>query len=233
MTSPLTVCLEGTVVLWATSSLLAVLLGLLWCAGSLSSRRVLRTVSTVGIDASRGVPTSLLVTAAGVLAGRAPAPSWLPSVFPGTSDGFRLVAWVLVVALAVGSAGHLAVVFRTAYRSLGRGRIEQTRVLGLAVPLRMRIIACETAVVALPTTGTRLVHHLHNTAFAALFPVTELFGGVQDRVDSTYDMSWVAIGAAAYVVLSGAIWVGVRVLEAMLLHRPVPRLRLAPAELPT
>jgi ABC-type arginine/histidine transport system permease subunit len=59
-----------------------------------------------------------------------------------------------------------------------------------------------------------MVHHLHNTAFAALFPVVDLFGWIQQGAYETFEVTrYVAIGAAAYIVLSLLIWGGARLLE--------------------
>ena len=60
-----------------------------------------------------------------------------------------------------------------------------------------------------------MVHHLHNTAFAALFPVTDLFGFVQGLSSSTFRVfEFIALGCVVYVALSGAIWLASRALEA-------------------
>jgi ABC-type arginine/histidine transport system permease subunit len=75
----------------------------------------------------------------------------------------------------------------------------------------------ECAAVALPPTGARLVHHLHNTAFAALFPVADLFGYVEGQASATFRvLDFVLLGCLIYVILSGLTWLLVRALEAAL-----------------
>jgi ABC-type amino acid transport system permease subunit len=141
-------------------------------------------------------------------------PGWLPDPFPGTQPGAALVAWSVTVALALGSTGHFAVIFRTAYSALGAYRIEQARVLGLRPLDRLVLMARETGPTVIAPTGTRLVHHLHNTAFAALFPVADLFGWVQDRADSTFQVGrYTLVGVSTYVSLSALIWAGARAVE--------------------
>jgi ABC-type amino acid transport system permease subunit len=65
--------------------------------------------------------------------------------------------------------------------------------------------------------GPRLVHHLHNTGFAALFPVTELFGGVVEMANETFEVSQAAaFGALIYIAMSQGIWLLTRALETRL-----------------
>jgi len=139
----------------------------------------------------------------------------LPNIYPGTSDAFQHVAWGITLTLAFGSAGHLAEIFLAARSTLGQFRLEQMTVLGLSPLSRTALLMRECAAVALPPTGARLVHHLHNTAFAALFPVTDLFGFVQGLSTSTFRVfEFIALGCMIYVALSGLIWFVTRALEA-------------------
>ncbi len=207
----------GTVVLWAISGALAILLGLLMSAGSLSGHRLWRLAARAGVNFTRGVPTSLFVIAAGIGMMRLARAPELPTFYPGTPAAFQHVAWGIVFALALGSAGHLAEIFRAARLALGRYRLEQATVLGLSRLGRAALLARECAAIALPPTGARLVHHLHNTAFAALFPVTDLFGHVLAESSATFRVFYFAlVGCAIYVILAGLIWLLVRILEAAL-----------------
>jgi ABC-type amino acid transport system permease subunit len=205
----------GTVVLWILSGGLAVLLGLILAGGSLSTHSFLQLAARAGVNLTRGIPTSLFVIAAGIGMMRLGSGSELPAVFPGTPAGFQHIAWGIMVALALGSAGHLAEIFRAARAALGPYRLEQAVALGLSRLGRAALIARECAAIALPPTGTRLIHHLHNTAFAALFPVGDLFGAVQGQANATFEVFPVALlGCAIYVALSGLTWLLFRVIEA-------------------
>jgi ABC-type amino acid transport system permease subunit len=222
--------LGGTLVLWMLSAALAIGLGLVLASGSLSPRRPVRVLAQSVVNITRGVPTVLLVIVAGFGMLRIPSAGELPVVFPGTLASFQHVAWGIVVALALGSAGHLAEIFRAARAGLGEARLEQVMVLGMSRARRTRLLAREAAAIALPSTGARLVHHLHNTAFAALLPVTDLFGFIEARVNATFRVvDFLLLGCAAYMALSALIWLAVRALEAILLHRVTaqPRGRVA------
>jgi len=209
--------IAGSLVLWVSSGTLAVLIGVVLAAGSLSPHRPVRVLARVGVNLTRGIPTSLLVIAAGIGAMRLAGISGLPIVFPGTAAPFQPLAWALVLALALGSAGHLAEIFGAARSALGRARLEQAAVLGLSRPRHAAMIARECAAIALPPTGTRLIHHLHNTAFAGIFPVAELFGAIQGRASATFQVFHFALlGCAIYALLSGLTWLIFRLLEAAL-----------------
>jgi ABC-type amino acid transport system permease subunit len=204
----------GTVVLWAVSILVAVALAGLLAAGSLSRARGIRVPADIAILLTRGVPTSLLVVVFGLAAIRYPPPDWLPNPFPGTSAGMALLAWAITIALALGSTGHLAVIFRTGYLSLGSARLDQIAVLGLSPGQRTRLLVRESAAASLAPTGARLVHHLHNTGFAALFPIVDVFGWVQQGANETFEVGrYAAVGAAVYVAMSLLIWASTRMIE--------------------
>ena len=201
--------------MWASSGALAVLVGLILAAGSLSLSRSLRLLARTGVNLTRGIPTSLFVIAAGIGAMHLVSVSDLPVVFPGTTAAFQHLAWAIMLALALGSAGHLAEIFLAARSALGRPRLEQAAVLGLSPLRHAAVIARECAAIALPPTGTRLIHHLHNTAFAALFPVADLFGAIEGQASATFRIFHFALlGCAIYAVLSGLTWLLFRVLEA-------------------
>jgi ABC-type amino acid transport system permease subunit len=220
MSEGMLVPILGTVVLWTASALAAVAMAGLLAAASVSGSRLFRRPAEGVMLLTRGVPTSLLVIVAGLAAMTYPAPAWLPNPFPGTSPAMAPVAWAVTIALAFGSTGHLAVIFRTGYRSLGAARLEQLQLLGLGPVGRSRLLIRESAKASLAPTGARLVHHLHNTGFAALFPVVDLFGWIQQRSHETFDVTrYAAIGVAAYVALSLVIWAATRALEASL-HAP-------------
>jgi ABC-type arginine/histidine transport system permease subunit len=214
------VSIAGTVVLWATSGVLTILLALILAAGSLSPQPALRIAARVVVNSTRGVPTSLLVVAAGIGMMRLARAPELPVLFPGTLAAFQHVAWGIMLALALGSAGHLAEIFRAARSALGRPRLEQAQALGLSRVRRAALLARESAAIALAPVGARLVHHLHNTAFAALFPVADLFGYIHGQSTETFRvLEFAALGCALYVTLSGLTWLLVRTLEALLVPR--------------
>ena len=207
----------GTLALWVISGALAIVMGILMCAGSLSSHNWIRLVFRASVNTTRGIPTSLLVIAAGLCMLRLPNIPALPILFPGTPAAFQHVAWGVSIALALGSAGHLAEIFCAAYAALGRARLEQATVLGLSRIDQLLVLGRETAALVIPPAGARLIHHLHNTAFAALFPISELFGAIQGLVNTSFRVfQFTLIGALIYILLSGFAWFLARMAEAAL-----------------
>ena len=205
----------GTLVLWVVSGALSIAFGLILAAGSLSPQKIVHSLARSVINLTRGVPTSVLVIVAGMGMLRTSNPPLLPNLYPGTSAAFQHIAWGIALALAFGSAGHLAEIFCAARSTLGQYRLEQMAVLGMSWLSRTALLARECASVVIPPTGARLVHHLHNTAFAALFPVTDLFGFVQGLSSATFRVfEFILLGCIIYVALSGLIWLATRALEA-------------------
>jgi ABC-type amino acid transport system permease subunit len=210
----------GTLALFAVSASTAVALGLGLAAASTTGNRLVRLPARIVVNTTRGIPTVLWVIMAGVAALRLPATGGLPVVFPGTAAPFQTLAWCVAGGLAISSAGHLAEVFRGGLLAIGPVRIDQARVLGLSPVARGALLGRECAAVALPPTAARLTHHLHNTAFAALFPVTELFGYVQAGANRTFQVAeYALLGCLLYIVMTGLIWIVARWLEALLGRR--------------
>jgi ABC-type amino acid transport system permease subunit len=222
MTGNLWTAIQGTLVLWIVSGMLACLLALVLTSGALSANRLVKAASRSAVNFTRGVPTSLFVIAAGITMFRLPAAIDMPAIYPGTPDAFQHVAWGIAVALAAGSAGHLAEIFRSARAALGPARLNQATSLGLSRPRRAVLLAREAAAIALAPTGTRLVHHLHNSAFAALFPVADLFGFIQAQANATFRvLDYALLGCLVYVIMSAFVWLTFRGAEGLLVHRVV------------
>ena len=206
----------ATAVLWAFSATLAMLMALVVAAGLLSTNPVLRACARCCSLIFRGIPTSILVLFAGIASLQLGEILRIPVLFPGTASEFQHVAFAVVVALGFGSAGHLAAIFQASYQSLGRCRKEYIALLGLPLGLRLTLTVRECAEIALPPVGARLVHHLHNTAFASLFPVFDLFGVLQGNAYGSARVFYFTVGGAClYVVLSQIIWSSCRWLEAI------------------
>jgi ABC-type amino acid transport system permease subunit len=207
----------GSLVLWAVSAVLAVTFAFGLAAASASGTRAVHLIARATVNVTRGIPTVLWVIVAGIAALRLPWLGNLPVVFPGTVEPFQRVAWLVAGGLAVSSAGHLAEVFRGSLVAIGRVRVEQAQVMGLSPIAKGALLGREAAAVALPPTAARLVHHLHNTAFAAFFPVTELFGYVQAGANRTFRVgAYAALGCLLYIALSGLIWIIARAAETAL-----------------
>lgn len=207
----------ATLTLWATSAALSIVLALVLVRGINSPLRPVRWVSAAVINTTRGIPTSVLIIAAGMLALGSGARLPLPAIFVGTIAPFQHIAWAIVLGLALGSCGHLAMIFQAAYEALDTGRRDQLQLLAHHPLRKLGILLREILGVVLPPTGTRLIHHLHNTAFASLFPVADLFGLIRGQSEASAQvLLFTTVGALTYAGLSLAIWAAVQGLERAL-----------------
>lgn len=207
----------ATLTLWAASAALSIVLALVLVQGINSPLRPVRLVSVALINTTRGIPTSVLVIAAGMLAMGSGAGLPLPAIFVGTIAPFQHIAWAIVFGLALGSSGHLAMIFQAAYGALDSGRRDQLQLLAHHPLRKLGILLREVLGLVLPPTGTRLIHHLHNTAFASLFPVADLFGLIRGQSEASAQVFlFTTVGALGYAGLSLAIWAAVRGLERAL-----------------
>ena len=220
----------ATVVLWMLSSGMALGLAVVLAIGLKCGYRVPQAVSGALINVSRGVPTSLYVLLAGVAAMHLPLWPDAPAIFLGTLPMFQVVALAVCLALAFGSAGHIAVIIRSSWATLPPKTRHQFNVLDLGPATRARLALSECAPTFIPPLSARLIHHLHNTAFASLFPVAELFGVIKGAADTSARVAfYVSVGALAYIALSWTIWLSLRCLEAAL----APQLGVIGAKAPS
>src|SRR4051812_19581616 len=111
--STIALVLQGalaTIVLWAVSAIFGIALGFLLACGFASRFSLLRGISYALANLSRAIPTSFYVLATGVAAMRLP-PVTAPIFFVGTPPALQVVAFAICLALAFGSAGHIAHIF--------------------------------------------------------------------------------------------------------------------------
>lgn len=134
----------------AASLLLATVLGLLGCAGSLSGQPVVFRVARGYVDFFRVVPDVVLIF-------------WvyfcLPPIF-----GLRLSATASgVLALALGTGAFLAEVFRAGVLAVPTGQVEAALALGIPAVARWRLVVLPQAIrrmmPALVNTVTDLLKH--------------------------------------------------------------------------
>jgi ABC-type arginine/histidine transport system permease subunit len=218
--SPIAIVIHGSIaaaVLWSVSGTLALATAMVLARGLESQHRFAQAMAYGATFLSRSIPASLYVLAAGISSLR--ALSWIkvPNIFFGTVPIFQPVAFAVCLALAFSSSGHIAVIIQSSWRALPGATREQLAILDLGLFDRARLALSECAHSMLPPLSARLVHHLHNTAFAALFPVADLFGAIQGAADTSARVFlFVSLGAGAYACLSFAIWIALRAAESAL-----------------
>lgn len=197
----------ASLIIFCVSAILSIILSLLLFLFSIGSQKKLSKLSIILINIFRGIPTSLWVVFAGLTAIKFFEPAHLPLIYINTHSHFQLIAWFLVLALSVSSSGHFAEFLRSAYATLERDFQDQIQVLGFKKSQTLTIIVFElTPLVIVPFT-TRLVHHLHNTAFVSLFPIFNLFSLALSVTETTFDL-W-------FTVFSGFIYLGLSIVISL------------------
>lgn len=221
--------LYGTVMVWCVSAVLALIAGFVLAIGLENKNWFIKTATAWIVNLSRGVPTSIYVILGGLLVMKGASDISLPAIFPGTVEGFEPIAWAITFALAFGSSGHLAEIFVASYASLGRAKLEQMDSTGFSLCQKLLLIVRECACTAFPPVSTRMIHHLHNTAFASLFPIVELFGSIQTSASTSFKVFEITlVGCLMYIILSGCIWAVFRFSETALTPQKIkPGTRLA------
>ncbi len=82
----------------------------------------------------------------------------------------------------------------------------------------------EAAPAMIPPVCARLVHHLHNTAFIALFPITGIFAAMRTGViETALVLEYIAIATVLFVALGALITVCGHLLLQSLCHFPKER----------
>jgi len=162
--------------LWvvAGSLLLAIVLGLLGCLGSLTGRGVVFRVSRWYVDFFRVVPDVVLIF-------------WVYFCFP-LIFSLRLSATASgILALAVGTGAYMAEVFRAGVQAVPRGQIEAALALGIPTVERWRRII-------LPQVIRRMMPAFINT-FTDLLKHSSLLAGI-----TVGEMTYVAytVGAQTF-----------------------------------
>lgn len=199
--------ITASFLIWLSSSISSILIGLILVIAKNSEIHFIKKLSNFIIDLTRGIPTGFIVIGFGLGALRYLEFRELSSVFIGTLPSFQQMAWALVIALALGSSGHIAEIMHAAYSTLHPSLLEQTKILSLSLYSQILLIGREVLLPVLAPLGSRLVHHLHNTAFVSLFPVIDLFGYVKTQSNLSFRINeFVLLGSVIYILLSICIW---------------------------
>ena len=139
------------------------------------------------------------------------ADSWLFWFF---KDAFRCGA----LALALNTAAYTAEIFRGGMAAVPAGEIEAARALGMSRRLALRRIVWPRAFrLALPAYGNEIVLLVKGSALVSTITVLDLMGVAiefRNRTFLTYESF--ALAGAFYLVLIGAITLGLRALEKRL-----------------
>lgn len=200
--------LSGTVVtieLFLLSSVITVILAVVFALMKLSGNKIVRGVAVVYIEFFRG--TSLLVQLYWIF--------FVLPVFGITLEKF--IAGVIAVALNAGSYG--AELVKGGIESVPKGQWEAAYALSMSRSKRMlRIILPQALLIVLPAWGNLLIEVLKATALVSLIAVADLMFEAQTINQNTF-LSAQAFGAALlmyYFLARFLLTPAIRWLEATL-----------------
>jgi polar amino acid transport system permease protein len=223
------VTLRITLMAYATATVLGLIAGL----ARTSKNVAVYTVSTLYVEAVRGVPLIVLmlyvafILLPAVLALLQSLGAWgmsvgaagpLSGLFRALQDlsirSINLEARA-IVALGVGYGAYEAEVFRAGIQSIGRGQMEAARSLGMSYPQAMRYIILPQAIRrVLPPLGNDFIACLKDSSLATVLAVNELTQLGRLRRASTFRVfETFNVVTFLYLAMTLLLSAGVRVLE--------------------
>ncbi len=220
------VTIEVTVVAYAAS----LALGLLVALARLSSKRVLREVSTFYVEIIRGIPMLVLlyyivfvgapviiqfVNGIGALLGDA-------GILPRLADALsglqvREVDFTLraIIALTVGYSAFLSEIYRAGIESIGKGQTDAARAIGLTHFQSLRFVILPQAIRrVLPPLGNDFIAMLKDSSLVSVLGVADItFMGKVYAAGTFKFFETYNVVAFLYLVMTIALALAVRRVE--------------------
>ena len=198
-----------TLLFFTLSAALSLIMAVFLCLGQISRFKIIRWTVVGLIELSRGVPTVVFVILLGNF-GMAPYFSAFDTdtALPGVAWGFNVVAYFVILGLAFSSAGHLTYIFRAAISTISDDVWRYLNITKSRWHRAVSMIYIECAPALLPAVTARLVHHLHNTAFIAMFPITGIFGAMRSGiVETALVVEYILFSTLIYIFIGATLTV--------------------------
>jgi len=174
------------------SSLIAILLGIIFALGRQSELRIIRLISVIFIEFWRGVPIIAVIFLASLL---------LPLILPGGIGIDRLARAVIGLGFVI--AAYMAEAVRGGLQALPKGQREAATALGLNYWKATGLIVLPQALrISLPAMTNEFIALIKNTTLVLVVSILDLLGIAQA---SLADPNWVGMNMEAYA-FSGAIY---------------------------
>ena len=188
-----------TIQLSLISMLIAVVVGLIACMGSLSRVKILRFPSILFVEFGRNTPILVQLI-------------WVHFAWPEIL-GVKFSAWTsAIVALSLQSSGYLAEEFRAGIESIDKGQIEASQALGMTYQRLMRRIVVPQALMRMiPGILNQFVTCFKSTSIVSVIAVPDLMYQAGLLVSITFlPMPVYTLVAFVYFVMVMIIAFGVR-----------------------
>jgi len=189
-----------TIQLAVVSMLIALVVGLVACLGSLSRAKIVRFPSVVFVEFGRNTPILVQLI-------------WVHFAWPEIL-GVKFTAWTsAVIALSLQSSGYLAEEFRAGIESIDKGQIEASQALGMTYQrLMRRIVVPQAFIRMIPGILNQFVTCFKSTSIVSVIAVPDLMYQAGLIVSMTFlPMPVYSLVAVVYFVMVVVIAFGVRV----------------------
>ena len=194
-----------TIQLAVVAMLIALVVGLLACFGSLSRNRLLRAPAILFVEFCRNTPILVQLV-------------WVHFAWPEIF-GIKFTAWTsAVIALALQSSGYLAEEFRAGIESIEKGQIEASQSLGMTYArLMYRIVVPQAFIRMIPGILNQFVTCFKSTSIVSIIAVPDLMYQAGLIVSATFlPMQIYTLIAVMYFLMVFAVSLGVRQLTRLL-----------------
>lgn len=196
-----------TFVFFSLSALLSLCLAVVFCFASRAETALVRCTAHVLIEVSRGVPTVVFILLMGNL-GMSPVFGFFETLgsLPGTPSGFTAMAIFVFLGLAFSSAGHMSKIIDAGLSTINQNLLDYLFTLKYTWVSLTWLLFVEAMPALIQPLFARLTHHLHNTAFISLFPITGIFAAMRKGVDETALVGlYVSVATILFVLIGEAI----------------------------
>jgi polar amino acid transport system permease protein len=194
-----------TVVLSVLAMLLAIVVGLIACLGTLARSRLVRAPAIFYVEFCRNTPILVQLV-------------WVHYAWPEII-GYKFDAFTSsLIALALQSSGYLAEEYRAGIESIDKGQIEAAQSLGMTYPRLMRRIVIPQALIRmLPGILNQYVICFKSTSIVSIIAVPDLMYQAGLIVSATFlPMPVYTAVALTYFVLVFVVSASVRYLSRRL-----------------
>lgn len=170
---------------------IAFVIGLITGLMSVSSNRLLRTVSTFYVDIIRGTP--LLVQVFFIYFG---LPAFLDIRIPAEVAG--------IIAISLNAGAYISEIFRAGINSINKGQMEASRSLGLSKWLTMRLIILPQAIRRMvPTFVNQFIVSIKDTSLLSVIGINELTQSGEIIISENFRafLIWGVVGIFYFIII--------------------------------
>lgn len=170
---------------------IAFVIGLITGLMSVSTNRILRTVSTFYVDIIRGTP--LLVQVFFIYFG---LPAFLDIRIPAEVAG--------IIAISLNAGAYISEIFRAGINSINKGQMEASRSLGLSKWLTMRLVILPQAIRRMvPAFVNQFIVSIKDTSLLSVIGINELTQRGEIIISENFRafLIWGVVGIFYFIII--------------------------------